>query len=186
MQVRLRDFLLIPNILSSIRILLLPLLAYIVSTQNPEFRIYAAILVGIGIITDVFDGMLARKLNQCSDLGKIIDPISDKLTVGVMLVVLYIYADFPLWVLILVLSREVAILILSVAFMKKQNLILPSNMIGKLTALSMAIMVFVYVLTIDPLKRPSMFLAVGMIALSAVSYSLRFIRRLGSRSVRTI
>ena len=176
MQVRLRDFLLIPNILSSTRIMLLPLPAYCVSTQNPDLRIYTAALIAYGIITDVLDGVLARKLNQCSDLGKLLDPISDKLTVGVMLIFLHIYADFPLWALILILSRETAVLILSLAFMSRQHLILPSNMIGKFTALTMAIMTFVYVLDYGLLKMPSLLLAAAMIGISAASYGIRFAR----------
>lgn len=157
---------------------MLPLPAYFISTQNPDLQIYTAALIAYGIITDVLDGLLARKLNQCSDLGKILDPISDKLTIGVVIIFLNIYSDFPLWGLILILTREFAVLTLSIAFIGKQDIVLPSNMIGKYTALSMAIMTFVYVLDFNLLKTPSVFLVVSLIALSTASYGVRYIRRL--------
>ena len=177
MRIQARDFLLIPNILSSCRIALIAVPAYLISTQNPDYRIYTLGFVLIGVATDLLDGYLARRLNQVSDLGKILDPLSDKISTGVMVVFLHIYSDFPLWTVILILSRDFVVLMLSLVFIKKRHLVLRSNELGRYAALSWGIVVFIYIADIEVLEQPAIIAASALLVASAASYTERYIRR---------
>lgn len=79
----------IPNLLSVIRIILVPVFAYLFLNGH---QITALIILAVSGLTDLFDGKIARRFNQVSELGKILDPVADKitqLTIAVMLLILF-------------------------------------------------------------------------------------------------
>lgn len=81
----------IPNFLSFMRILLIPVFAVLLIKDH---FIWAVIVIAIAQMTDWFDGMLARKLNQVSNLGKVLDPIADKLSqISIIIVLIFKYSD---------------------------------------------------------------------------------------------
>ena len=83
MNIKWKDWFTIPNILVYIRILLLPAFIYIyLHAERPEDYIAAALVIAVQGLTDLFDGMIARKFNQVTELGKFLDPVADKLTQG--------------------------------------------------------------------------------------------------------
>ena len=178
MQLRAKDLLLIPNLLSLLRIAAVFIPVYLISTKNPDYRAFAAILVVIGIGTDILDGYLARKLGQVSDLGKILDPFADKFCTAILALSLYFYSDFPLWAVVLILSRDVAVLIVSGLFIKKTSMILTSNLIGKLAALSWGIVILIYIIDWSPFKTPALIVAATLVALSVISYTRNFVAHL--------
>jgi CDP-diacylglycerol--glycerol-3-phosphate 3-phosphatidyltransferase len=126
------------NITTMVRIVLV--IATIVLTclagpwghDNYRLRWIAAVLFIVAASTDKLDGYLARSRNEVTDLGKILDPIADKLLTCSMLVVLSIFAEIPWWVTILFLIREVGITIWRMVSLDKQNLVIPANWPGKL------------------------------------------------------
>ena len=74
-----RDFLLLPNILTYIRFILVPVFIIVyMNADSPQDNILAAVIVVLSGFTDVLDGFIARHWNKISDLGKILDPIADK------------------------------------------------------------------------------------------------------------
>jgi len=178
MNIRARDIFLIPNILTLSRLVLFILPAYLIRLQDPGVKVWILILIAIGIITDILDGHLARRLNQVSDLGKVLDPLADKLATAVLIIALYVYSDFPLWAVILVLGRDAMVLILSLFFIRSKQDILTSNMIGKLAALSWGLVILVWILDIPVLKAPFLWFAVVLVAVSATSYGKRFLVKL--------
>jgi len=97
----------IPNIISVIRILLVIPTA-LALWQNHYTQ--ALILMTVAGVSDAVDGAVARRFNWMSELGKALDPIADKLLVGVMIVVFTLQGHLPLWVALIVLSRDVIIL----------------------------------------------------------------------------
>ena len=78
----------LPNLLSLFRILIIPVLVYLLSFRDPKSALLAAGLFLIAAITDYFDGYLARRNKSVSDVGKILDPLADKLMVASALIML--------------------------------------------------------------------------------------------------
>ncbi len=106
----------IPNLLSVIRILLIPVFAYLF--YNDE-KIMAVVILAISGLTDTFDGQIARRFNQISALGKVLDPVADKLTqitIAVMLFIDFKTATNPIinalgWVFLVFLIKEAVMII---------------------------------------------------------------------------
>lgn len=106
----------IPNLLSVIRILLTPVFAYLFFS---DMKIAAVIVLAVSALSDTFDGQIARKFNQVSALGKILDPVADKisqLTIAVILLVCFHKASDPFikafgYVFIVFLAKEAIMLI---------------------------------------------------------------------------
>ncbi|MBU1469636.1 MAG: CDP-alcohol phosphatidyltransferase family protein [candidate division Zixibacteria bacterium] len=183
MQVRAKDLTLLPNLMSLSRIVLIFIPAYLISTQRPELRIWALILVLVGILSDILDGVIARRFNMASDLGRILDPLADKICTGILVVTLYLYADFPLWGVLLIVARDISVLLFSLMAIRKTAFILPSNMIGKFAALSWGLAIAIYIIDFSVLKTPILAIAVILLIASAVSYLRQFnshLRRSGS------
>ncbi|WP_436796084.1 CDP-alcohol phosphatidyltransferase family protein [Actinospongicola halichondriae] len=103
----------IPNAVTLVRLLLLPVFVYLLFGRDD--RLAAGwLLVGIGA-TDWVDGYLARRLQQVSNVGKILDPVADRLLFFVGVGSILIDGSVPVWIAVLVLVREVAIAIATVA-----------------------------------------------------------------------
>ena len=101
----------IPNSLTIIRILLIPVFILVFYLPYKWTHLAAAILFALGAITDWLDGYLARKLNQTSRFGAFLDPVADKLLVAVALVLL-VQADPRAWLAItaaIIIGREIAV-----------------------------------------------------------------------------
>ncbi len=106
----------IPNLLSVIRILLIPVFAYLF--YNDE-KIWAVVILALSGLSDTFDGQIARKFNQISDLGKVLDPVADKLTqitIAVMLLIDFKSAQNPIinalgWVFLVFLIKEAVMIV---------------------------------------------------------------------------
>ncbi len=102
----------VPNAITVIRILAAPVFIWMLLADNGEdggLRWAAAILFIVAIATDWVDGAIARKHGLITDLGKLLDPIADKVLTGGALVALSILGELPWWVTIIVLVREIGI-----------------------------------------------------------------------------
>jgi CDP-diacylglycerol---glycerol-3-phosphate 3-phosphatidyltransferase len=96
----------LPNWLSLFRILFIPAIVYLVSTQKAGLLGWSCILFILAGITDGLDGLIARKMDMKSKLGIYLDPIADKLLVSSVLIALSYYHMLALWVTILLVCRE--------------------------------------------------------------------------------
>lgn len=101
----------IPNILTLLRIVLIPIFVLVYYLPTQWAGLLAAAIFGLAAITDWLDGYLARKLNQSSPFGAFLDPVADKLIVAAALVVLVEYYASPLMSIpaIIIISREIVI-----------------------------------------------------------------------------
>lgn len=86
MKIKRKDWFTIPNLMGYFRILLIPLFAwiYLNATSDRDYYIAAAV-IGISGLTDLFDGRIARRFHMVTELGKFLDPLADKLTLGVLI-----------------------------------------------------------------------------------------------------
>ena len=123
----------IPNIITFIRIVLLPIILYLLFSENPNIVLLAGGLFIISSISDYFDGYLARVLNQSSKLGTLLDPIADKLLIASVIVVLVdtnVISNLHVIPAIIILLREIAISGLR-EFLAKMNTDMPVSRLAK-------------------------------------------------------
>jgi CDP-diacylglycerol--glycerol-3-phosphate 3-phosphatidyltransferase len=166
------------NALSFVRLLLAIPIAFLLMPNDSACNVYAALLMIVAAITDLFDGMLARKLNQVTDFGKIIDPIADKIIVGVVSVILAGQGKIPIWFLVIVLLRDIVIFLGGMYVRKSKGIILQSNWTGKWAVTTVALYVLIVVFdiqTIPWLKEVFLVASTLMLALSFALYTRRFL-----------
>ena len=107
----------IPNLLSLFRILIIPVLVYLLTYTDRVSGLLAALLFVLGSVTDYFDGYLARRQRSVSDLGKILDPLADKLMVASTLIMLAALdrpnePSVPAWMVVVILAREITVTVI--------------------------------------------------------------------------
>ena len=132
MQIKLKQFLYVSNLLSLFRLFLILPIAYYIRFDTSFAHNLVIFLALIAASTDFLDGYFSRKLNQVTDLGKILDPLADKIDLGIGLILLVIYRDFPLPVAVYLIYRDILIVILGGISAKKLGHPTPANFWGKL------------------------------------------------------
>ena len=121
----------IPNVLTMLRIVLIPVFVIVFfNTPKEQDRIAALVVFAVASITDMFDGMLARKLNQSTDFGKLFDPLADKVMVITALICQAVYGVFP-WIAIIIVAAKELIMLLGGLFMLSRDVVVYSNYVGK-------------------------------------------------------
>ncbi len=99
----------LPNLLTFLRILMIPVVLVLLERGSPKHCFWAALVYAAAAITDLLDGWLARRQGLVSVLGKFLDPLADKLIVAASLVWLVSMGRMPAWIVVLLLSREITI-----------------------------------------------------------------------------
>ena len=123
----------LPNLLTVLRILAIPIIVILAITGADLLRALALAVYILAAITDFFDGFLARMMNETSPLGRMLDPIADKLLVGALLIAFAWDGTFSLFDLIpaiAIMLREIFVSGLR-EFMGTQNVIMPVSMLAK-------------------------------------------------------
>lgn len=177
------DIFKIPNLVTLGRLLLLIPTAYFLSQPGVDSRIYALVCLTIAAVSDFLDGYLARRLNQCTRLGLILDPISDKILAGILAVLLIIYRDFPIWLAALIIGRDLLIMIGGLAVKSKISDVPSSNLSGKYSFTAIAVLLCSYVIEFQFGIRLFTFITVAFIILSVVMYGRRFILVMHGRTI---
>ena len=175
-------FFTIPNILSILRIFLIPFFMYAYIGKGDY--VLTAILVIISALTDLADGFIARHFHLVSAAGKVIDPIADKLTqlaVMLCLITRYPHILFPV---ILIVLKELITGILSLAALKKKGVIRGAAWHGKLNTVLLFCMMIMHLvwINIPPLVSDiSIGLCLCTMILSFIFYTIRYFRILKNR-----
>ncbi|MFI1958460.1 CDP-diacylglycerol--glycerol-3-phosphate 3-phosphatidyltransferase [Streptomyces althioticus] len=139
----------IANLLTMLRLLLVPAFVMLMLADggyDPAWRSLAWAAFAIAMITDLFDGHLARTYNLVTDFGKIADPIADKAIMGAALICLSALGDLPWWVTGVILGRELGITLLR--FLVIRYGVIPASRGGKLKTLTQGVAVGMYVLAL--------------------------------------
>ena len=180
MEEKKNKILTVPNALSLLRILLVPVFMYLyIGRQN---TLWTAIVLIISCASDVIDGPIARKFNQVSDVGKALDPIGDKLTqIGLMVCLI---TKYPLmWVpAIIIVIKEIVSGILGLVTIKKANVVKGAVWHGKLTTVLLFLMMGLHLLWPPRLPDLISWISIGiccaMMLYSFTMYTIRYIRTL--------
>lgn len=158
----------VPNLLSVARVFLLPPVLYLMSQQNHLAEL--VIITAAMALSDALDGFLARRLNQVSDAGKVLDPIADKACIVGIGVGLILYRDFPLWAFVLIVLRDVIILAVGLLVIRRSKNIPVSNVPGKVTVITLAVCMAAYMLRLDAIKEILLYAGLVMLCVSLISY----------------
>ena len=98
----------IPNALSLLRIILIPLFLYLIFIAHVQERVWALIVFIIAALTDLLDGWSARKFGQVTPFGKFIDPLADKcLVISALIALLFLDPLIPLWMIVVIILRDI-------------------------------------------------------------------------------
>ena len=143
MKAKVKQNLTIPNLLSTIRILMIPFL--LIAYWHKEYVLAISLLVISGL-TDVVDGFIARRFNQISDLGKILDPIADKLTQFSVVVCLSVTYPVLIPVAVIFAVKEILTLIGAMIFVHRGNETPYARWWGKLTTVVLYVTMGLFVL----------------------------------------
>jgi len=146
-ETELDKFWTLSNAVSVLRIVLtLPVVWLIV--LGPVYMWPTFGLVVVMIVSDMLDGYLARRRNEITRWGKILDPMADKVAIGAITVVLVLFKGLPFWVVAAVLVRDGLILLASVFLVGQHNVVISSNIWGKLTTFMMSLLLVSFLMDI--------------------------------------
>jgi len=172
----------VSNIISLSRIALLAPLAYCLLTEFENNRLWAVGIIIVAVLSDFLDGYLARRLHEVSELGKIIDPLADKVAVGTLALFLVLLGDIPLWYFLVAMIRDLLILAGGIYIRRKKSIIAQSNWPGKVAVNLIALYLLLSTLqwnSLEWLQITALWTSVGMMTLSLAVYSRRlFIGRM--------
>jgi CDP-diacylglycerol---glycerol-3-phosphate 3-phosphatidyltransferase len=161
----------IANILTMLRLILVPGFVVLMLADggyDPVWRAWAWAAFAVAMITDVFDGHLARTYNLVTDFGKIADPLADKAIMGAALICLSSLGDLPWWVTSVILGRELGITLLR--FLVIRYGVIPASRGGKVKTLAQGTAVGMYVLALTgPLATLRFWVMAVAVALTVVT-----------------
>ncbi|MQS14228.1 CDP-diacylglycerol--glycerol-3-phosphate 3-phosphatidyltransferase [Streptomyces kaniharaensis] len=166
----------IANLLTMLRLLLVPVfvaLLFAGGGHDPKWRSVAWASFAIAMITDLFDGELARRKGLVTDFGKIADPIADKAIMGSALIGLSVLGDLPWWVTVVILSRELGITLMR--FWVIRYGVIPASRGGKLKTLTQGIAVGMYVLELTGWLATARAVLMGLAVLLTVGTALDYV-----------
>ena len=175
-----RDIFYFSNQLSFLRVVLILPIYYFLKLDTTTGSYWAVFLMLFAALTDILDGKLARKLNQQSDFGRILDPVADKVTIAVIALMLINLRDLPIWFLVLVLTRDIAILLLGLFVISKQKIVIESQRIGKVTAFMLGTLMIIYTLDVPILKEIFLWTNVALLFISSIVYFGKFKSMVGA------
>ncbi len=127
----------VPNALSFLRIALIPVFVWLIVDEDTTRA--GLILFGAVLSTDWIDGAIARATGQESELGKLLDPVSDRLAIGAGLIALVARGAFPLWAALLILVRDAAILLAGLALLSVRRARIEVRYIGKVATFGLMV-----------------------------------------------
>lgn len=165
------------NLLSLLRLLLIIPLWILFNNINSDFN--RNIIISIcwfAALTDVLDGYLARKFNEVTEMGKIIDPLADKFVIGVVVLKLFFTGEVPDYYFWMILGRDALIFTGGIFVSRKLGRILPSNMLGKITVISIALVLFLILFQVNRgtiIFKGLYLLSILLIISSLIGYGIR-------------
>jgi len=175
----------LPNLLTVLRIMLVPVLVVTLLGNTPAGDVLAAIVFALASLTDFIDGYLARSRAEITTFGKLMDPLADKLLIVAALISLVSLHRLPAWVAMVIITRELAVTVLRLAA-TQAGVVMAASMFGKIkTCLQIAAILAVIAVHGKPLWVSTLlYLAVAVTVLSGLDYFFGIRRRMQQRERR--
>ena len=170
----------LPNVLTLLRILLVPVVVVALLDATPNGSILAAGVFALAAVTDGLDGYLARSRQSITNFGKAMDPIADKLLIAAALISLVSANRLAGWVAMIIIAREFAVSGLRVAA-GAQGVVIPASPLGKIKTMVQVTTVFALIAVDDTgmwWVQALVYLTVAVTAISGADYFLNFRRRI--------
>ena len=163
----------LPNALSFARMPALPPAIYLLRRGDPQSDRWALALLLLAGATDLMDGWVARRRGSVSASGKVVDPLADKVLIGGLVIYLALARDFPLWLLLAIVVRDVALMAGAWLFFRRDKLVFAADWTGKWTTFFLVLLILVHILEWRPAYLPLTVLATAALAATYVSYGSR-------------
>jgi CDP-diacylglycerol---glycerol-3-phosphate 3-phosphatidyltransferase len=170
----------LPNALTLIRILLVPVLVVALTVETPGGSTIAAIVFAIAALTDGLDGYIARSRQSVTTFGKVMDPVADKLMIAAALISLVSLDRLAAWVAMVIIAREFAVSGLRIAA-GQQGVVIPASGLGKVKTIVQVVAVLALIAASDHHAAWVQALVYAMVVITVVSgadYFLNFRRKL--------
>jgi len=175
----------IPNLLSLLRILMIPLLVWLYCGKEDPFLTTLVLL--LSGMTDMVDGFIARRFHMTSDLGKVLDPVADKLTQGVMLICLVSRFPHMLIPLCLLILKEFFAAVSGAMVIRRTGVVMGADWHGKAATVALYGMMLIHLLWVS-IPAALSWLLVGLCAAvmlySAIRYGVRNLRAIREKEQR--
>ncbi len=181
----------VPNALTVLRLAVVPVFAVLLLSDggvDEAQRYWATLFFGLAIITDRYDGMIARRTGQVTEFGKLADPIADKALTGTALIGLSVLAMLPWWVTVAILVREVGVTLLR--FWVIRHGVIAASRGGKAKTVVQSLAIALYILPLTGLLASArwwvMAVALVLTLVTGLDYVVRAVslRRTSARAMR--
>ena len=176
----------LPNVLTLLRILLVPVLVVALTTETEGGDAIAAAVFAVAAFTDGLDGYIARTRQSITTFGKVMDPVADKLLIAAALISLVSLERLAAWVAMVIIAREFAVSGLRIAA-GQQGVVIPASPLGKVKTIVQIVAVLALIAANDAHAAWVLALVYAMVLVTVVSgadYFLNFRRRLEELSRR--
>jgi cardiolipin synthase (CMP-forming) len=177
----------LPNIITIIRLLMVPMVVYLIVTGEFLWAFWLFVVAGI---SDGVDGFIAKRFEAETELGAYLDPVADKALLVSIYLSLGAFGEMPLWLVILVASRDAFILLavilswmLSHPVSIQPLMISKANTTGQIVLAAVVLANLGFDLRIDDIRNVLFFVVAALTVLSAAAYLVEWVRHMGGNGV---
>jgi len=172
----------LPNGVTILRIVAIPLILVLLFYLERGYQVVTALLFFGAAVTDTFDGYLARRRGLVTTLGKFLDPLADKLLIVTALIALIPAREIPVWMVIVIVGREIAVTGLR-GIAVSQDIIISASALGKYKTVFESASIFFFILdgsysflSFRPIGMFFLWVALGVAVVSGVDYFRKYLR----------
>lgn len=168
----------IPNLLSLLRLGLVPVFAAIFFSSLPNAHSWAALVYAVAFATDIADGYIARRFDMITKLGRVLDPLADKLMTFTVIICVALDGSIPMWAIAVFFCKEALMGLGGLVMYRKIKDVRPSNWWGKTS--TGVFFVVLAALVLFPIPRPwstaMISFALGLTVIALLRYAWDFLR----------
>ena len=172
----------LPNGVTILRIVAIPLILVLLFRAGRGYQVFTALLFFGAAVTDTLDGYLARRRGMVTTLGKLLDPLADKLLIVTALIALIPAREIPVWMVIVIVGREIAITGLR-GMAVSQGIVISASALGKYKTVFEVVSVFFLILngtysflSFRPIGMFFLWVALGIAVISGVDYFRKYLK----------